>query len=466
MNLRFERSTNKCTVLIFLCFLLTSTGWLAWSYRLKEHMAAGMTDVMIMVIGYFLQAVGIGVFSAIIRFRKDYAKTVFFSALCTHLLFMVPAVVSSYTAGILAFGFLMNIVCGVIAGYYLYYLTENAGKEKRAAVFGTGYALSILASWILSLFDRVYYSAKILIVCAVLTAAAAALICVRGDAGDPVETLSAINDGSSLTAFHKRVTGADRNFISAAVIIVIIFSMVNSSGFAFSAADVGSVVNVELSRLVYAVGLIIAGIVTDRSRKYGAVAALTALIIPFIILALRREPLPAVMFWALGYFVFGFYAVFRVILFSDIASEGNLPFMSGFGLMFGRIGDALGEGICLALSEHIAVQVCLTAVLFVAAVAVFFRAYGIRYAPVINSAPDEKAVFNEFSVQHDLSAREKDVLRLLLEEKTNSEIAALLFISENTVKFHVRNILQKTGCANRKEIQNVYRSLTYPKTTP
>ncbi len=50
-----------------------------------------------------------------------------------------------------------------------------------------------------------------------------------------------------------------------------------------------------------------------------------------------------------------------------------------------------------------------------------------------------------------LSAREIEVLRLVAQGKTNSDIAALLTISKNTADRHVSNILGKTGSANRAE---------------
>jgi DNA-binding NarL/FixJ family response regulator len=50
-----------------------------------------------------------------------------------------------------------------------------------------------------------------------------------------------------------------------------------------------------------------------------------------------------------------------------------------------------------------------------------------------------------------LTAREVEVLKLLGEAKTNSDIADQLFISEHTVKVHVSRILEKLGLSARAE---------------
>jgi len=48
-----------------------------------------------------------------------------------------------------------------------------------------------------------------------------------------------------------------------------------------------------------------------------------------------------------------------------------------------------------------------------------------------------------------LTAREREVLRLMADGKNNSQIATQLFVSENTVKTHVSNILDKLDVRDR-----------------
>jgi ATP/maltotriose-dependent transcriptional regulator MalT len=50
-----------------------------------------------------------------------------------------------------------------------------------------------------------------------------------------------------------------------------------------------------------------------------------------------------------------------------------------------------------------------------------------------------------------LSAREREVLGLVAQGKTNAEIAAALVLSEHTVHRHVANLLAKLGCSKRAE---------------
>ena len=54
-------------------------------------------------------------------------------------------------------------------------------------------------------------------------------------------------------------------------------------------------------------------------------------------------------------------------------------------------------------------------------------------------------------VNADLSPREGEVLQLVAKGATNKEIGDSLFISENTVKTHLRSIMEKLHLANRSQ---------------
>lgn len=62
-----------------------------------------------------------------------------------------------------------------------------------------------------------------------------------------------------------------------------------------------------------------------------------------------------------------------------------------------------------------------------------------------------RAVSGENEKSEALSDREREVLRLLADGLSNKRIGETLYISESTVKFHIRNIIRKLGVSKRTD---------------
>lgn len=80
----------------------------------------------------------------------------------------------------------------------------------------------------------------------------------------------------------------------------------------------------------------------------------------------------------------------------------------------------------------------------------FLRDYLIEHpAPVINH-------FDFLVQKFHISKREKDIIVLICEGKTNKDIAAVLFISPVTVRDHLSRIFEKTNCRSRLQLANLF----------
>ena len=57
-----------------------------------------------------------------------------------------------------------------------------------------------------------------------------------------------------------------------------------------------------------------------------------------------------------------------------------------------------------------------------------------------------------YNIEKELTQREKDIVRLICESKTNIEIGNELSISPHTVKAHIRSICEKLNVKDRIQI--------------
>lgn len=438
------KTNLQCSLIIALCFLWTATGYLSWIYHLLDFAEASSVDWLTEVIGYLFQAFGIFIFSIVMKHNRALLlkKSAFITCIAADFGFIILSALTNRLLYILIFGYLMNLFHGIIAGFYLTLLTNQVEQKNRSIVFGGAYAASSIVSWFLSLpnHSSFLHSGYALIIYGIFICIAIGIIIV-GKEHIPLEKITYTGEKTS--------TGT----IALAGLTVVLVSLTRGIGFYFPMADILKGISLEFSRAFYAIGLVLAGIVGDRSRKYGAISCLAALVFPFAMIALSGEVGISIVLWILGYCLFGFLTVFRVVLFSDIArTKEDLLYVAGFGLMFGRIGDAAGNLAGIILNDKLIPLVIVSSICFVVTFIVFFLLYNKLYIPVAQPLPSQEERMNAFIQKHELSLRETEVLNLIIDGASNGEISEKLFISENTVKFHVRNILKKTGCSNRTEL--------------
>lgn len=444
------KNTLVC-ILIGLVFLWTGSGYLTWLYHLLDFYPTSAADIYSEVIGYLFQVLGLILFSYYIKKKHKPSCTAYASILVlfTDLIFMVLAVLSPNGLCCLIFGYLMNLFHGIVAGIYLAKLTTHVSQQNRGIVFGIGYGVGSIGSWVLSLLgsNNFLKSRYALILYTLFVLISAIILYV-------INLISTDETSSSRQEISFAPT-----FIALAAITVFLLSFVKGIGFYFPMADLSdSSVNLELSRAFYAFGLVVAGIVNDKNRKWGAVCCIAALIFPFIMLILKTNLSSSLVLWILSYVFFGLFSVYRVIVFSDMAGKSSkYLYLAGLGLLFGRCGDVAGTALGIILKDDILPLVFVASVAFVITFFLFMLFAQKIYAPIPPEEKNQETLLAEFERHYQLSPREIEVFQLVMEGRSNAEIANTLFISENTVKFHMKNLLKKTSCTNRSNLIALFK---------
>ena len=62
-------------------------------------------------------------------------------------------------------------------------------------------------------------------------------------------------------------------------------------------------------------------------------------------------------------------------------------------------------------------------------------------------------------MRHKLTAREKEIVEMIVSGKKNQQIADALFVEVSTIKTHINNIYSKLAIKNRKELISLMKRL-------
>jgi DNA-binding CsgD family transcriptional regulator len=256
---------------------------------------------------------------------------------------------------------------------------------------------------------------------------------------------------------------------------VIILSILYGISSQFVASYAYKGMPVAVARGFTAIGLIIAGCLADKNRKYSFYTAIIAVSFTYLLLLLYRSPETAFMASSFTYLMTGLFVLYPLVVFTDFAAYARPALVSGFGVLSLRLGVMISYLLTNwfilknPVIDNILISV-LFALLLLAAVYLYEHLYPktevvekvieIRTEEYISPLDIENA-----QVKYGLSAREKEVLSLILSGITAKEAAQKLYITERTVKAHLSSIYRKTGTKNRIELSMIISEKDIPAAT-
>ncbi len=446
----FIRRGNNCfyfAALIGLGFLWTGTAYMIQVFRLLDFLDGETVNLIVCGLYYVCQAAGIGGVALLFSKRAALAggRALPFYISIAMVACSGAAVFSPARGIVILAGALLNLMIGMLSACYLTRLATDIPPQRRGLVFGSAYAFGSIGTWLVSLplGGRFLWHSGSFFAIALL--AALSLLLLRRLSPLPK---AAIGRGDLRNRFSNKVI-----WLVAAVLFLL--SLENTLGFSFPLKAAGDSVYIEFTRVFYGAGLIIAGLVSDKNRRWGAVCCLAALAFPFAALALGNSVAGETAMWMLAYLFLGFWSAYRILVFADISGKTGLPGWAVFGLLAGRLGEAAGTlGASLFIGTPLIV---LSGAVFVFLIVLFLPLYQQLYTSAISPEEAEKQRLAEYVNRFGLSAREREIFSLIIQGLSNGEIATALYITESTVKFHAGNIFKKTGLGSRLELIADYK---------
>lgn len=441
------------SILIGLLFFLNSSQYLSWFYNLTNFYDSYHVDFYGQFLGKIFQGIGIVIFCAYLRFYKNRPSQLveLASLIALNFILTVFSILSSPLHFYLSIGLLMNVAIGILYAWYVTLTIEIVPRDYYGISFGAGIGISCVFSYLLYKFDTTYVfmtSKYCLFLYAFISIIS--IILLLTNQKNTTNTNEIIPEG---------ITDITSNYTKIVVLTLLTVSIINGLGYFVPSEDITAFhMNVEVMRLFYTIGLVIAGFINDRSRKIGLVLCLIALTFTFSMPLLRDNQTGIFITWMFSYLLGGFISVYRAIIFLDIAVATDNLYLAPIGLLLGRVGEPIGMLMRFYLAKDNALLILVISIFYAITLILFALLFSKLYVGVPAQTNEAVDIHGLFIDKYSLSSREIQILDEILEMKSNKEIAADLFITESTVKFHVKNLMKKTSCKNRNELISLYNN--------
>lgn len=456
-----SRNFLFCTAITALCYLTMSVLYYSQIYSMYDLFSERFIYMTVDGWANLAQAAGIAAAMLLIRRRPKVFGSRFaaagvlagmFPTLCLSVLAPSPAL-------LFAMMLTLNVLIGYTTVFYFSLIARYTEPQSMCFSFAAAYAVGSFATWLVSLVgEDVLTSARVLpLDLVLLTLSAATVLLYQNLCPDDTPDESFRGDDT-------RVFWRENRLLLAVIALMSAVSMLGSADSTAITPDIG--INIVSSRALYGLGLLFAAFVYTKSRSAGAVLTMASLVWPFLAIVLFHESLLIVPACLLSYILLGFFAVYRTGSFLDPVQEKRLcPALAAAGLLVSRLADTATTFVLTAFYDDIfLVSLVAAGLLFIPLLILFFYMFTqqLRSLPAEAPAPvlsesERRAAFAE---RYGLTRREEEIAFHLSQSHSNGEIAALLSLSENTVRFHVSNILKKTGLHDRNEVSRAYNAPT------
>ena len=156
----------------------------------------------------------------------------------------------------------------------------------------------------------------------------------------------------------------------------------------------------------------------------------------------------------------GFFTLFIILAFVDLAAHrpSLKPWaVTGRSLQMFSVSVATVFGAFILDADKLFFTLLYVLVIVGCLVIVFYNS-ALRFnlgSAATDSAEAEVTTSlpaSDYCARYGLTQRETEVLDCILSGQSIAEISEALFISQRTVKFHITNLLRKTGATSQKEL--------------
>ena len=456
---------KEFSVCLFILAAIYSCGTLLYysqTFLLFKFYDNEIVKAMLSGWNYLAQAAGIILFVLLFKFFHGISGKRKFQVLTSLFLPLIMSVsVFTHSGAILILMMiLLNLIVGVLTAFAFSLIASYIAERRIALCFAGSYSIGgIITCIVCRLNEKIMVSFYVIILSCVFVGIISALILLYKD----IDLSLAVSNAES------SFSGTNKFDIWVLYLIIALMAMIFALGANDPAlVESGSKISLIYTRFFYAGGLMLAAVIFDKNHTIGGICALTSILYPIMIIILYKEMPIHYIPVALTDTFLGFYAVFRAGIFMSLASGKRKFYIAPLGLCISRIIEGIVSVFLVLFGTDRLVCFIIAGVLFVPLIMLFcymLTKYTRQPETTMvvyenNTSGLEEISSLSFAEIYHLTRREEEISSFLAANKTNGEIADLLFVSESTVRFHVSNILKKTGLKNRREVGRKYNELS------